>query len=399
MNIHTQCYDQSSPQPPPPSGWEKKISACAQPRWWHRSWMGYLVGLPLVVLALLGDLLWEYWLPQLSYFRTPLFLLVVVVVALFWGARPALFVVALSALLLDYFVLSPSGTGFYIGDGIVQLITFIVSGSVLAVLAAQREMARRRALVAEREAQAYAQALQQKNIELEQGNRLKDRFLSVVSHELKTPVTSISGYAQLLSRRLSKQAGLSPEQDTAQPLLEKIREQTGHITVLADELFDLTRIHSGNMRLRCAPRDFIEICRRVVEDQQQISGRPIELLAPSTPLLVNADDERLRRVVTNLISNALKYSAEDTPVEVRLGSEGEHVVLSVRDFGQGIPEYQQEHVFEAFYRSPSAQNSSRPGLGLGLAICKEIVEQHQGRLWLESEVGKGSLFVVELPKL
>lgn len=360
--------------------------------------MGYLVSILLSLLALSFDLSWNYWFPQFSYFRTPPFLLVAVIVALIWGAWPALFVIGFSALLLDLFVLSPSDKpGFYIGDGLLQLITFIVAGVVLAVLAAQREKARRQALQAEAEAHAYADELQQTNAELEQANHLKDRFLSVVSHDLKTPITSISGYAQLLARRLSRQKDLQSDKEASSALVQKIREQTDHITALADELLELTRVQSGNLRLNLERCDLVEITRSMVEDQSHLSGRSIDLVALSGPLLLNGDSERLKRVVANLLSNALKYSPEHSPVEIRLSSHGEKAVLSVHDSGQGIPEQQREHIFKAFYRTPSAQHSSRPGLGLGLAICKEIVEQHNGSIWFESEVDKGSTFYVELP--
>ncbi|MBV9259094.1 MAG: sensor histidine kinase, partial [Ktedonobacteraceae bacterium] len=135
----------------------------------------------------------------------------------------------------------------------------------------------------------------------------------------------------------------------------------------------------------------------VVEDQRLLSGRAITLGMPEKVVRMQADCERLEQVFTNLISNAIKYSPEGSPVEVVLSMQDARVLIQIKDSGQGIPKDQQEHIFETFYRTPDAQTSSKRGLGLGLAISKNIVERHNGRIWCESEPERGSMFFVELP--
>ena len=115
-------------------------------------------------------------------------------------------------------------------------------------------------------------------------------------------------------------------------------------------------------------------------------------------MTIVADRDRLSQVVTNLLTNAVKYSPEESEVLLRLSQSDTQACIEVQDFGKGIADKQLPHIFDTFYRTPDAQASSKFGLGLGLAICKDIVERHGGRIWVESKVGKGSTFFVELPK-
>ena len=140
-----------------------------------------------------------------------------------------------------------------------------------------------------------------------------------------------------------------------------------------------------------------EICSRVVGDQRLLSSRTIELEVPPTPVILQVDNERLGQVVTNLVSNALKYSPDESPVQVSVRQRDKVAVIEVHDSGQGIAKEEQKHIFETFYRSSDAQTARKSGWGLGLAICKDIVERHGGYIWCESRVGEGSTFFVELP--
>jgi len=219
----------------------------------------------------------------------------------------------------------------------------------------------------------------------------------MASHELKTPITTIRGQAQVMLRRLSKQKELPGEFSDVRTALERIDEQTYRLTALVDDLLDLSSMRSGKIELRSSPCDVREICSGVVEDQRLLSGRTIELVVPPAPVMLNADCERLGQVVTNLVSNAIKYSPDESPVQVSVHQRDKVVVIEVHDSGQGIPKEEQKHIFETFYRSPDAQTARKSGWGLGLAICKDIVERHGGCIWCESRVGEGSTFFVELP--
>ncbi len=248
----------------------------------------------------------------------------------------------------------------------------------------------------EQEVQEYADELEKTNAQLEQANQLKDQFLSLASHELKTPMTIIRAYAQLLLDRLSKPSKMGSDPATIRPTLEKIIDQTSRLSMLVDDLLDLGFIRSGKMELRLAQCDVGEVCRSVIEDQRLLTERTIELELPTSPVILQADCDRLGQVVINLVQNAVKYSPKGSPVVVYVSQDSDRASIRVRDAGPGIPAGERTRIFEAFYRTPEVQGSPQRGLGLGLAICREIVERHGGRIWCDSCMGKGSTFVVEL---
>jgi signal transduction histidine kinase len=366
------------------------------PRWRHPL-VGYFASIPAVGLALIAVLLTKYMLPNF-YFTGVTMFLAVVFIALIWGVGPALFTVLLSAIALDYFYIPPHGVFTLVNwPGLFELAPFLISGIIIAAITGQRESARLRALFAEQEAQEQAQELAQANSELQEANRLKDQFLSVASHELKTPITSISGQAQIMLRRFSKKKELPEELVDVRTALEKINEQTHRLNTLVDDLLSLSSIRSGKLSLRISTCNLGEICRSVVEEQRTISERTIDIVLPASPVFVEVDSDRLSQVVTNLVSNALKYSSSESSVRVALCARDTTALIKVHDSGQGIAQEELEHIFDTFYRAPDAQTSKQSGWGLGLAICKDIVERHNGRIWCESQVGDGSTFFVELP--
>jgi signal transduction histidine kinase len=145
--------------------------------------------------------------------------------------------------------------------------------------------------------------------------------------------------------------------------------------------------------------DLGEVCRTAAAEQMDVTEREIILLLPDSPVWANADADRISQVLANLLSNALKYSADDRPVTLSLRRERREVVVSVHDEGAGIPEDLLPHLFDCFYRVPGVQvqSGSGIGLGLGLYISKEIVEQHGGRIWVTGGIGSGSTFSFSLP--
>ncbi len=381
----------------------RKQYAATIPRW-RRAPIGYFMSILFVGAALLGTFLFHY-IPGVVVFSDAFFILSVLLTALIWGVGSAIFSLVLSTVLIDYFFVAPVGqVNIYNWNGISQILPFVIAGLVIAFITGQRERARLQSLAAEQELQAYADELETSNEKLKEANHqlkdtdeLKDRFLSIASHELKTPITSIRGQAQLALRRLAKQKNVTPEIEGMSTTLGKINEQTTRLTSLIDELLDVSSIRAGKVELHKRDCELVSLCRDVIEDQQLLSGRSISLDAESPVIHLLADNERLTQVVVNLITNAIKYSSDNKPIEVRVRQEETNVCLEVQDFGKGISEQQLPHIFDTFYRTPDAQASSKFGLGLGLAICKDIVERHGGRIWCESKIGKGSTFLVELP--
>lgn len=371
--------------------------------WWRHSGPGYGLAF-LIILAFTGVTLLGEHLLHYYYFPSSASLLVgILCVALFWGVGPGLLATTLSSLSLIYIYLFPvdkvgiTETKFS-WEFIFPVILFAISGLTVVILIEQRESARRRALQAEQLARTQAADLASINQELHRANQFKDLFVSITSHELKTPITTIRGQAQLALRRLRKQVTFSPELDNLREAFMKVDEQTSRLTNLLNDLLDLSSLRAGKRVLVKKICDLNEICTNVVEEQRQLSGRAIELQLLPEPLQLQADARRLGQVCTNLVSNALKYSPQDSVVRVQVQHTQSRACFSVEDAGEGIPPEQQESIFQPFYRTTQARTSAVEGTGLGLAICKDIVEHHQGRIWCESSPGAGSIFYVDLPR-
>ena len=364
------------------------------PRWRHPA-IGYLLSPLIVALGMLCILFLQKMLGT-PHFSGSFLILSVLFTALLWGVGPAILAIILSTLLLDYYFIQPVGSLFSkTWTEAAQLLPFVIAGITIALITTQRERARLKALAAEQELQSYADELEATNQKLEDANEMKDHFLSIASHELKTPITTIRGYAQLLMRRLPKQR--DPEMEDIGTTLNKINDQTKRLTSLIDELMDVSSIRAGKVELHKRKSDLKDICHEVIEDQRLLSGRTITLHEPEESLKMHVDRERLSQVFVNLIGNAIKYSPEESPIEVDISKQDSSALVEVCDSGKGIPRDQQERIFETFYRAPDAQTSAKRGLGLGLAIAKDIVERHEGRIWCESAPGQGSKFFVELP--
>jgi signal transduction histidine kinase/PAS domain-containing protein len=272
----------------------------------------------------------------------------------------------------------------------------------LATLVLERER-----LLHERES-ARATALA-----LTETNQRMDEFLGVATHELKTPLTSTSLSVALAARRLrsllaqvsARDSQLAGQLDSLQGLMTGAETSTERLSRLVTDLLDVSRIRAGQLELRLEPCDLAAIVRDVVEEQRRIAPtRVMHLRLPSTSLVpVVADADRIRQVVTNYLTNALKYAPEDRPVEVRVQVREGHARVAVRDEGPGLPAAEQRRIWERYHRvqgvpaNTSARAGAGGGLGLGLYISRTIVERHQGTIGVRSAPGKGSTFWFALP--
>jgi len=223
-------------------------------------------------------------------------------------------------------------------------------------------------------------------------SEMKDVFLASVAHEMRTPLAAAKAQAQLALHQLH--AG---EKDRASAgALRVISRQIDKVVRLVSDLMDVSRLETGTFPLDRAELDLAAVAREVVERMQPLAeGREISVHAPE-PAKVMADRDRIEQVLSNLLSNAIRYSPEKGAIEVAVQTHPEWMQLSVRDRGVGVPRSQQKRIFERFAR---AHGDEGTGLGLGLAIAKLIVEQHGGRIWVEStgKSGEGSTFFVRLP--
>ena len=220
----------------------------------------------------------------------------------------------------------------------------------------------------------------------------KDDFISIASHELKTPVTSAKAYTQLLALRFQK-AGDARSAE----LLGKMDGQLNRLTKLIADLLDETKIEGGKLQLQLTTFDYGTLVTEVVEEVQRTTTHHTITCELAPAIGVTGDRERIGQVLTNLLTNAVKYSPRADRVVVRTAlGEGE-IITSVRDFGLGIAKEKQGKVFDRFFRIEGKEHETYPGLGLGLYISAEIVRRHHGRIWVESEEGRGSTFAFALP--
>lgn len=225
---------------------------------------------------------------------------------------------------------------------------------------------------------------------LKEVDRVRNEMVHTVSHDLRSPLTSVIGYTELIAR-----AG--PLNENQKDFLKRIQESVQHITALINDLLDIGSIEAG-LDTR---REWVQLdgLLRYTLDmlQGQIKAKQIkvqtEIASPLPPL--RANPVRLRQVLDNVVGNAIKYSNREGEVKISIRPEGDQVIIQVSDNGPGIPIQDQAHIFDKFYRGRNINNQE--GTGLGLAIVKSIVDAHQGRIWVESNVGQGSTFFIVLP--
>jgi len=234
---------------------------------------------------------------------------------------------------------------------------------------------------------------------LKAAEQLKDEFLSIAAHELRTPLAVLKGFVQTLLVQTTR--GKGPQLVEWQlEALQSIDQATARLVELTEDLLDVTRLQAGRLALHVDPTDLVALARRVVTRLQMTTERHTLSLATSVEHLVaQVDPRRMEQVLSNLIGNAIKYSPEGGSIEVTIREEEQahEALLCVSDHGIGIPAQQQLLVFGRFARADNARAHSIGGTGLGLYLCRELVERHGGRIWFESTEGQGSTFFVALP--
>ncbi len=226
-------------------------------------------------------------------------------------------------------------------------------------------------------------------------DRMKTEFIATVSHELRTPMTSIKGSLGLV---LGGVAGELPEE--ARELLTIARNNTDRLIRLINDILDISRIEAGKMEIRRVPLNAAEAVRRAVQEMQAFARQRSITLKTDLPdglPRVMADGDRVHQVLDNLLSNAIKFSPQGSEGLIRAVPAGDMVRFDVIDHGPGIPADQQTAIFDRFYRVDNAAARKTGGTGLGLTICRAIVEEHGGQIWVESTVGEGSTFSFTLP--
>jgi signal transduction histidine kinase len=282
----------------------------------------------------------------------------------------------------------------------IDAVAIAVAAAVLALLVLARlgrlvsglDRLRRDEIDARAEAEFAQRLLAEQNERLREADRLKDEFVALISHDLRTPLTSIMGYLELSMDDATIAA------DT-RGYLEVVQRNSDRLLRLVNDLLFVARLEAGELDLNRLELGLAAIVRQSVEEAKpRAQDRGVELRAQVQEVPdVRADRGRMYQLLDNLISNAIKFTPEGGHVEVRLAARGARVRLEVADTGIGISPAEQAHLFERFFRASTATEHQIPGTGLGLYIANAIVDAHGGEIDVESEQGAGTTFVVELP--
>lgn len=224
--------------------------------------------------------------------------------------------------------------------------------------------------------------------------RQRDTFIGIASHELKTPISTLSAYMQILEKRL---------QDDKQNkyFITHIKSQINRLTGLIDDLLHVSRIDSGKLELNLKKLDLESLIKKVVVDSQLTTESHTISYKSDAHVTIIGDELRIEQVIVNLLNNAVKYSQNAHEVIIHLCTDTDkaHAVVSVKDFGMGIVKKDQPNIFQRFYRTKDKEEGRISGFGLGLYISSQIIKKHRGKIWVESTRGKGSTFFFSLPLL
>ncbi len=220
----------------------------------------------------------------------------------------------------------------------------------------------------------------------------KDDFISMASHELKTPLTTIKMFVQLLQETHKKKKDKKSEF-----ISDKINIQVDRLTSMMGSFLNVYAIQNGKMDMHRNTFSLDKALQEEIETFQYSTDTHVIIFKGTKNIKIFADKERISQVITNLLTNAIKYSPAAHRIVVTLKKAKQEVIVSIQDFGMGIAKDQQEKIFERFYRTNGKKEKEIKGLGLGLYIASEIIKSHEGKLWVESKVGSGSTFFFSLP--
>lgn len=328
----------------------------------------YIISCGLILLTtLFGELVKEKIGPtNIVMF----YLLVVVFVAIRWGRGPAITTSIISVLIFDFFLVPPYLT-LSVADieYIFTFTAFLIVGIIVSTFASK----------------VREQIMQH------QTEKLHSVLLNSISHDLKTPLVSITG---ALTALLDKKSNLDAQH--IRELLETARGESDRLNRIVNNLLDMTKMESGVLRISKKPCDLRDLIGACLEQlKEKIGCREIIIEIPKDSPEISVDFPFMLKALFNIVDNALKYSPDGSPVEIRAEFFQHNALVRIKDSGLGIPREDLKRIFEKFYRVERSQNVS--GTGLGLCISKSIIEAHSGKICAESAPGKGSTFTVELP--
>lgn len=272
---------------------------------------------------------------------------------------------------------------------ICQQHSHVMPDESYLALSSSQEQLRTIALLQQRANSLEAEIAKRQELE-----RRKDEFISMASHELKTPVTALKGFTQLLLHRFKSRSDEEPIR-----FLTRMDAQINRLSKLIGEMLDISKMQNGQLEYHMEPFDLAALAEEIVGNVQETTPTHRLLLEPAASVWVSGDRDRIEQVLINLLTNAIKYSPNADIVNVRLTTTEANALLSVQDAGIGIAEAYQEKIFEQFYQVNEPAEKTYPGLGIGLHIASQIIKRHHGQLWVQSQKGEGATFSFYLPLL
>ncbi len=342
----------------------------------------YGTGLLLPLLAFIVNLFWHNYLagseaPFLLYF------LAITLTAISGGLGPTIVATVLSSILMCFsvngLIFVPPGK-----DLSLQMAVFAIEGVVLGFFAQSRlNAAEERAKLLSYEHKAREEA--------ERSRDQRDEFIALASHEIRTPLTSIKGFNELLQKKLKKS-----RDPKVVEYLGYMKEQVDRLTILVVDFLDTTKIRTGKLEISKTEFSVRELIEKTVHGLEPSVEHHRIIIARCDEMTVKADQTRIGQVLSNLISNAVKYSLPTKKIIITAKEEAGELVVSIQDFGIGIDEGDQKHIFDQFFQSADPARPTR-GLGLGLYISAAIIQKHHGEIWLTSKKGEGSTFFFKIP--
>lgn len=392
------------------------------PSWGDHVWSGYVALFIVIAVVTTLGLFLRHLVSNFHTFGL-LELAAITFISVNWGLGPGICATMLATICLNILLFPPSFALSYDLPALLSTFLLLSLGVIMSIGAHKVQLARRRsstlaASLAARLLQEREQALEQqaashaREMALQEINHQMDTFLSMAAHELRTPLTIVKISVQLAKRTLTRL--VLNKTDVQQPslydlkayhesqtLLERAEHKIKLQERIINDLLDTTRLQTDRLVLQWTPTDLLSLVQQTVEDQRTLNPqrRIIFLTTWVQPLLVSIDRDRMQQVITNLLTNALKYSAPDQAVIVQVERLEPEVRVSVIDRGEGIEPSEQEQIWNRFYRieHSAAKHSSSEGLGLGLYISRQIIQLHAGQIGVHSKVGEGSTFWFTLP--
>lgn len=321
----------------------------------------YTLPIVSIILVICLKIILHTVLSEYSYHLLPV---VIVIGAFYGGMGPGLLATGL-VVFLDTFIFLLPGVSYFDVDNIISSLLLALSGIIISIISEAKT----------------------------QADKQKDDFIGFASHELKNPLTTIQGYAQMLQ----KQSVTARRK--VHSIGETIEEQTKRATYLINELLDITKIEAGKLSFHDEIFVIATLAEQIIHDQRLLYPTHRIILEAKTQKKVYADKYRITQVLINLISNAVKYSPNAKKVLVKIENKRKNVVISVQDFGSGIARKNLEKIFDPYFREGVTMQRGIQGLGLGLYISSQIVQKYQGKLWVKSTLQRGSTFFFSLPVL